>query len=110
MAITGYKTFTVFQRYNNPSEEDIKVPRTPTTWTDVDGNDQPLSNREVFTTKDGKQFAFPRTIEIGSDIYELDPKSFTYNKASWGGWNAMAYYQNKANPQDRTMCHGLMVK
>ena len=24
MAITGYKTFSVFQRYNNPSEEDIK--------------------------------------------------------------------------------------
>ena len=25
MAITGYKTFAVFQRYNNPSEEDGKA-------------------------------------------------------------------------------------
>ena len=25
MAITGHKTFAVFQRYNNPSEEDIKA-------------------------------------------------------------------------------------
>jgi site-specific recombinase XerD len=25
MAITGHKTFTVFQGYNNPSEEDIKA-------------------------------------------------------------------------------------
>jgi hypothetical protein len=24
MAITGHKTFSVFQRYNNPSEDDIK--------------------------------------------------------------------------------------
>ena len=24
MAITGHKTFAVFQRYNNPSEDDIK--------------------------------------------------------------------------------------
>jgi integrase len=24
MAITGHKTFAVFQRYNNPSEEDVK--------------------------------------------------------------------------------------
>jgi hypothetical protein len=24
MAITGHKTFTVFQRYNNPSEEDLR--------------------------------------------------------------------------------------
>lgn len=25
MAITGHKTFAVFQRYNNPSKEDIKA-------------------------------------------------------------------------------------
>ena len=25
MAITGHKTFSVFQRYNNPSEDDIKA-------------------------------------------------------------------------------------
>jgi hypothetical protein len=25
MAITGHKTFAVFQRYNNPSEEDLKA-------------------------------------------------------------------------------------
>ena len=25
MAITGHKTFAVFQRYNNPTEEDIKT-------------------------------------------------------------------------------------
>jgi hypothetical protein len=25
MAITGHKTFAVFQRYNNPSEADIKA-------------------------------------------------------------------------------------
>ena len=25
MAITGHKTFAVFQRYNNPSEDDIKA-------------------------------------------------------------------------------------
>jgi hypothetical protein len=25
MAITGHKTFAVFQQYNNPSEEDIKA-------------------------------------------------------------------------------------
>jgi len=24
MAITGHKTFAVFQRYNNPTEEDVK--------------------------------------------------------------------------------------
>jgi hypothetical protein len=25
MTITGHKTFAVFQRYNNPSEEDLKA-------------------------------------------------------------------------------------
>jgi integrase len=25
MAITGHKTFAVFQRYNNPTEEDVKA-------------------------------------------------------------------------------------
>jgi hypothetical protein len=33
MAITGHKTFAVFQRYNNPSEDDLKevVAGTPPT-------------------------------------------------------------------------------
>jgi hypothetical protein len=25
MVITGHKTFAIFQRYNNPSEEDLKA-------------------------------------------------------------------------------------
>jgi len=36
MTITGHKTFAVFQRYNNPSEEDLQevVANTPPPWQD----------------------------------------------------------------------------
>jgi hypothetical protein len=30
MAITGHKTFAVFQRYNNPTEEDLRAVVTTT--------------------------------------------------------------------------------
>lgn len=37
MAITGHKTFAVFQKYNNPTEEDLKevvVANSPRSWQD----------------------------------------------------------------------------
>jgi len=85
-------------------------PSSDTTWKDAYGDEYPTSNRHVFTTPDGKQFAFPRTIEIAGDVYDLDTKSFQHHKSSWGGWNTQAYYRNRTNPQDRTSRHGTLVQ
>ncbi len=90
-------------------------PRTPdvsedTTWTDAYGNQHPASNRQVFTTPEGKRFAFPKTTEIGGEPYDLDPSSMRAKRtASWQGWNSDAVYRNRLNPEDRTSLHGTLI-
>lgn len=86
------------------------APSPDSTWKDAYGDEYPASNRHVFTTPDGKKFAFPRTIDIGGNLYDLDTKSFQHHKSNWNGWNTQAYYRNRTNPQDRTSRHGTLVQ
>lgn len=78
-------------------------PRTPTTWTDARGNEQPLSNRYVYTGPDGRSFAFPKIIDeraTNGKLWKLDPKSIIYQKNKKGAMNAQARYRNQSNPQE----------
>jgi hypothetical protein len=75
---------------------------TPTTWTDVDGNKQPMSNRYVFTSPDGKKFAFPRVLDersSGGSRWVLDPTSIKYTdqkKEKGDSLLARAWYHNQS--------------
>jgi hypothetical protein len=97
----------------DPRGSPLPDPNTPDTWTDAEGNEQPLSNRYIYTTPDGKQFAFPKVIDersSGGNVWVLDPKSIVIQQRKGGLLaNSLATYRNQSDPQYVMKRHGTLV-